>query len=89
MNPHLKRKSIVPMPASKVVYGEGGTKRDQLIRQYGEVSVMHAEVAVCVTVMVELGIIRQSEFVQLIENALQAADYQRHRQAQEQATKRD
>lgn len=79
---HLKRRTIVPMPASKSVYGETGGKRDQLIQRFGEVSVMHAEVAVCVTVLVELGIIKRSEFVELVENALKAADIRRQRHAE-------
>jgi hypothetical protein len=78
---NLKRRSIVPMPHARTVYGEG-SKRDQLIQQYGEVSVMHAEVAVCVTVLVELGIIKKSEFAELVENALKAADIRRQRQAE-------
>jgi hypothetical protein len=69
------------MPASKTVYGEG-SKRDQLIQRYGEVSVMHAEVAVCVTVLVELGIIKKSEFVELVESALKVADIRRQRHAE-------
>lgn len=70
----------VPMPQSNSIYGTG-SKRDHLIRRYGEVSVMHAEVAVCVTVMAELGIIKKSEFVELVESSLKAADIKRQRQA--------
>ena len=70
----------VPMPQSKSIYGDG-SKRDQLIKRYGEVSVMHAEVAVCVTIMAELGIIKKSEFVELVEGSLRAADIKRQRQA--------
>lgn len=70
----------VPMPQSNSIYGQGG-KRDQLIRRYGEVSVMHAEVAVCVTIMAEIGVIKKSEFVELVESSLQAADIRRQRQA--------
>lgn len=75
--PHI----YVPMPQSRSVYGEG-SKRDQLIKRYGEVSVMHAEVAVCVTVMVELGVIRKSEFAEMVEAALAAADIKRQRMAE-------
>ena len=76
-----KQHLYVPMPQSKTVYGEGSL-RDRLIRQYGEVSVMHAEVAVCVTIMVELGIIQKSEFASLVKNALEAADIRRQRMAE-------
>lgn len=75
--PHI----YVPMPQSRTVYGDGST-RDQFIRRYGEVSVMHAEVAVCVTVLSELGIIKKSEFVELVKNALEAADRKRQLQAE-------
>lgn len=75
--PHI----YVPMPQSKAAYGEG-SKRDQLIRQFGEVSVMHAEVAVCVTILIELGIIKRSEFAELVESALVAADLKRQRHAE-------
>lgn len=70
----------VPMPASNA-YGYP-SKRDQLIRRYGEVSVMHAEVAVCVTILMEIGIIKKSEFVDLVEQALAAADRRRQLQAE-------
>ena len=77
----------VPMPQSDSIYGKApdGTtmsKRDQLIRRYGEVSVMHAEVAVCVTIMAELGIIKKSEFAELVENALRSADIRRQQHAE-------
>lgn len=81
--PHI----YVPMPQSDAAYGppppDGKTLsvRDRLIRQYGEVSVMHAEVAVCVTVMMELGIIKKSEFTELVSRALAAAEIRRQRQA--------
>jgi hypothetical protein len=69
------------MPASKNAYGEGN-KRDQLIRRYGEVSVMHAEVAACVTILMHLGIVKKTEFVELVEHSLQAADIRRQSQAE-------
>lgn len=75
--PHI----YVPMPKSSFAYGDS-MKRDQLIRRYGEVSVMHAEVSACVSVMILLGIIKKTEFVELVENALQSADKARQRQAE-------
>lgn len=74
-----KEHVYVPMPGAPI-YGDM-SKRDQLIRRYGEVSVMHAEVAACVMILVELGIINKQEFVELVERALQAADIRRQRQA--------
>ena len=76
----------VPMPQSDSVYGrpqgDGMPLRDQLIRRYGEVSVMHAEVAACITIMKELGIIHPQEFTELVQRALAAADLRRQRQAE-------
>lgn len=81
--PHI----YVPMPQSDSVYGpapDGVTMstRDKLIRQYGEVSVMHAEVAVCITIMSELGVIKKSEFADLVMQALSAADRRRQQHAE-------
>jgi hypothetical protein len=78
--PHI----YVPMPEAPGVYPreQGTSKRDLLIRRYGEVSVMHAEVAVCVNIMVQLGIIKTSEFVQLVEQGLATADIRRQRHAE-------
>ena len=80
--PHI----YVPMPQSDATYGkpsgDGMPLRDRLIRQYGEVSVMHAEVAACVTIMKELGLIHPQEFVELVTKALAAADLRRQRQAE-------
>jgi hypothetical protein len=56
--------------------------RDRLIRQYGEPSVMHAEVSVCLTVLIQLGILKKSEFLELVTQALAAADLRRQRQAE-------
>jgi len=70
----------VPMPGSPV-YGNMN-KREQLIKRYGEVSVMHAEVAACVTIMTAVGVIKKEEFVELVENALKAADIRRQRHAE-------
>lgn len=81
--PHI----YVAMPQSDSVYGPapldtGMSTRDRLIRQYGEVSVMHAEVAACVTIMAELGVIKKSEFTELVKHALAAADRRRQLQAE-------
>lgn len=81
--PHI----YVPMPQSDSVYGpapldSGLSIRDRLIRQYGEVSVMHAEVAVCITIMSELGVIRKSEFAEMVKQALASADRRRQLQAE-------
>lgn len=78
--PHI----YVPMPEPEGTYPrQGGTsRRDHLIKRYGEVSVMHAEVAVCVNIMINLGVIKKSEFVQMVEQALTVADIRRQRHAE-------
>lgn len=81
--PHI----YVPMPQSDSIYGPapldaGMSKRDRLIRQYGEVSVMHAEVSACITIMAAVGIIDKGEWVELVESALAAADRRRQLQAE-------
>lgn len=73
----------VPMPAAQGFYGtDGRSSRDQLIRQYGEVSVMHAEVAACIVMLEAIGILKKSEFQDLVQGALAAADLRRQRQAE-------
>ena len=74
----------VPMPEPNGIYPRVNnmSMRDQLIKRYGEVSVMHAEVAVCVTILAELGIIEKSEFAELVQRALHAADLRRQRHAE-------
>lgn len=80
--PHI----YVPMPQSDVAYGPPADDkmpvRDRLIRRYGEVSVMHAEVSVCITVMMGLGLLKKSEFVEMVTQALASADVRRQRQAE-------
>lgn len=74
----------VPMPEPPGTYPriQGRSKRDILIRNYGEVSVMHAEVAVCVNIMIQLNLLKKSEFVELVERALAVADIARQRHAE-------
>lgn len=74
----------VPMPQAEGVYPrqQNTSRRDLLIQRYGEVSVMHAEVAACVNIMIQLGIISKSDFVTLVEQALQVADIRRQRHAE-------
>lgn len=74
----------VPFPESPNTYPRigGRSKRDILITNYGESSVMHAEVAVCVNLMIQLNLIKKSEFVEWVEQALKVADIARQRHAE-------
>jgi predicted protein tyrosine phosphatase len=68
------------MPAGKL-YGAGGAHpqsiRDQLVQQYGEVSVNSAELSVVLDVMMITGMIKPAEFVDLMQRKLHRIDEQR------------
>lgn len=68
------------MPAGKL-YGADGAHpqsvRDQLVQQYGEVSVNSAELSVILDVMMVTGMIKPSEFIDLIQRKLHRIDQQR------------
>lgn len=78
-----KGHNYVPMPQAEGFYGrDGRVSRDTLIRRYGEVSVMHAEVAACIVILDAVGIINKNEFQDLVQQALAAADLRRQRHAE-------
>jgi hypothetical protein len=68
------------MPAGKL-YGIGGAHpqsvRDQLVERYGQVSVNSAELSVVLDVMMVTGMIKPSEFVDLMQRKLHRIDEQR------------
>lgn len=70
----------VPMPAGKL-YGIGGAHpqsiRDQLVEQYGAVSVNSAELSVVLDIMMITGMIKPAEFVDLMQRKLHRLDEQR------------
>jgi len=73
----------VPMPQAEGFYGrDGRVSRDTLIKRYGEVSVMHAEIAACIVILDAIGILKKSEFQDLVQQALAAADLRRQRMAE-------
>lgn len=76
----MSKKIWVPQPASKL-YGAGGghpeSVRDQLVQQYGEGSVEKAEISVVLDLLFINGIIKPSEFVDLMMKKLHRIDEQR------------
>jgi hypothetical protein len=69
---------IMPTPE----YGKGGEYvRDRLVRQFGETSVMKAEIAICIQLMMMNGIIKGSQFVELLEQVLKKNEDRRRAQA--------
>lgn len=74
----------VPMPATKL-YGVDNahpqTIRDQMVERYGQVTVNSAELSVVLDVMMMTGMIRPSEFVDLMQRKLHRMDEQRRAEA--------
>jgi len=68
----------VPMPTAESYQGN---TRDKLVQKYGEASVTRAEIAICINVMMAVGVIKQSEFVSLLVEILEKAEQARRRQA--------
>jgi hypothetical protein len=74
----------VPMPAAGL-YGvdraHPQTIRDRLVAEYGEVTVNSAELSVVLDVMMVTGMIKPSEFVDLMRKKLHRIDEERRRRA--------
>lgn len=74
------KKIWVPQPASRL-YGAGGgdpeTMRDRLVDAYGEGSVQRAELSTCLDLFMLNGIIKPSEFIEVIQRKLYKIDQQR------------
>lgn len=67
-------KIYVPMPEAGA-YGEG--LRSQLVSKYGEASVTRAETAVLINIMIALGVIKQSEFLNYMVEVLEKTEDRR------------
>lgn len=68
---------LVPMPTAE---GYHGNLRDRLVVQYGEASVTRAEIAVCLNVLMAIGVMKQDEFVQLLMTVLEKTEQRRRQQ---------
>ena len=70
----------IPQPATKL-YGAGGADpeslRDRLVDSYGEGSVERAEISVVLDLLMISGIIKPSEFIDLMQKKLYRIDQKR------------
>lgn len=72
------------MPAGKLYGAQGAhpqTVRDQLVARYGQVSVNSAELSVVLDIMMVTGMVKPSEFVDLMQRKLHRIDEQRRAEA--------
>ena len=74
----------IPMPAPKYS-DEGMRKRDTLIRQFGLGTVVAAETAAILDIFIKVGIISQSEYLDMVGFRCQEIDLRRQSQAAQQA----
>lgn len=68
----------IPMPKSE---GYGGNLRDQLAQKYGDPTVTRAETAVIINILIYMGIIKGSEFQDMIVQACERIDGERRKAA--------
>lgn len=63
---------ILPTPD----YGSrsGNYVRDRLVQEYGETNVMKAEIAICIQLLMMNGVIKGSQFIEMLEVVLKKAD---------------
>ena len=73
----MPEKIWVPQPATQLYGGNAESIRDRFVRQYGEASVMKAELSVCLDVMLLTGMIKPAEFVDVLGRKLQRIDNMR------------
>lgn len=70
----------VPQPSSKLYGAQGGdpeTIRERLVQQYGEGTVERAEISCILDLLMINGVIRPSEFVEIITKKLDRIDQRR------------
>lgn len=73
-----------PMPAPN--YSDDGTrKRDQLVRQFGLGTVVAAECAAILDIFIKLGIISESEYLDIVGHRCMLIDRKRQEHAARQA----
>jgi hypothetical protein len=74
------KKIWVPQPATRL-YGAGGndpeTVRDRFVDMYGEGTVQRAELSTCLDLFMLNGIIKPSEFIDVIQRKLYKIDQSR------------
>lgn len=72
----------VSMPATDL-YGavRPDTIRDRFVREYGEATVTRAEIQVCLDLFMLMGVVKPSEFVDVLERKLKRVDLERQIEA--------
>lgn len=68
----------VPMPTAE---GYGGNLRDQLAQKYGEPTVTRAETAVLINILIYMGVMKASEYRDMIVTMCEKIDGDRRRAA--------
>ena len=68
----------VPMPKSE---GYGGNLRDELVQKFGEPTVTRAETAVIINILIYMGVMKGSEFRDMIVTMCNRIDDERRKAA--------
>ena len=68
------KKVWVPQPATKLYGGNAESISDRFVREYGESTVSKAELQCVLDFMLLLGIVKPSEFVEVLERKLRRTD---------------
>jgi hypothetical protein len=79
------KKLWVPMPASKLYQAQGAdpeSLRDQMVRQFGSTTVQEAELSCILDLLMVMGVVKPSEFVDLMQKKLHRIDQRRRMMAQ-------
>lgn len=77
-------KIYVPMPASQLYSGGGAhpeTIRDRFVANYGETTVQRAELQVVLDLFMLMGVVKPSEFIEVLHRKLERIDKMRREQA--------
>ena len=75
------KKIWVPMPATKLYGGDSETIRDRFVAQYGEATVHNAEHQCVLDFMMLMGVVKPSEFLEVLEKKLRRTDERRRHAA--------
>lgn len=78
----MSKKIWVPMPATRLYGADGAhpqTVRDKFVERYGEATVTQAELSAALDIMMLTGMIKPSEFIEVIGRKLHRID--EHRRA--------
>lgn len=80
----MPKKIWVPQPATRLYGAEGmdpQSMRDRFVQQYGESTVTQAELSTTLDIMMMVGMIKPSEFIEVMARKLHRIDEHRRAQA--------